>query len=92
MRMDSKLGKIFEVGDVVIVRDASTRKQMATGNIATMSKTQLRITVDYGKAISVAFYKERGTDRYVANPGAGLFGSMLNDYFLVHDVKSPEKV
>jgi hypothetical protein len=78
-------GPQLEVGDVVVIRSGSTQRVIGTDNIKTVSKSQRRITLNGRLPV---FWYQQGSQRYVADPGAGIAGRWLNDYFLRDQVKS----
>lgn len=68
-----------KVGTSVWVKSGQTGRMIATGHILTVSKTGKRVSVDYGLARPVDFYWVTSIETYVANPGAGVAGRVLND-------------
>lgn len=79
--------RILRVGDIVMVRSAHTNKVLKTMKIDRVSKAQKRVHLE-GQHADIAFYYQQGSMHYRQNPGSGLAGSFLNDYFRIDDVKS----
>ena len=77
----------MNVGDIVIVRTGLNREFKATGNISSISKAKKRVGVTLASGITKAFYRS-DDNTYIDSPGAGNFGHMLNDKFLVDEIRA----
>lgn len=72
----------MRVGDTVQIWMPSVARPVGYGTIKRISPTGKRVTVERpGRSRASAFYLRAGTDRYVEQPGSGLYGASLNDYF-----------
>lgn len=73
------------VGMTIRVRSGHTSGERYRGTVKKVSPTGLRVVLSCPTRVSIqeeqVFYRQRGRDRYVNNPGAGLCGALLNDFF-----------
>ncbi len=72
----------FKVGQKVQILTGLRSFKVGTGQVTRLSATGKRLTV-VRNGLSAAFYRNADNTRYVKDPGAGLFGSMLNDYITI---------
>jgi hypothetical protein len=69
------------LGQVVTIYSGMTGRVVTTGNISRISPTGKKITVTLANGRQGSFYRQHESTRYVRNPGCGLAGNILNDYF-----------
>lgn len=78
---------IPKIGDTVLVKNFNHTSLGRQCRVVSVSATGLRVTVVDPRSAAAtprAFYRKAHDPRtWVANPGAGLFGSMLNDHFSI---------
>jgi hypothetical protein len=81
----------MQVGDTVVIRTGINSTKRGTGTIAKISKTGKKVVVTLANGVNTDFYRDDRKDGlkdvYINNPGAGIFGHMLNDKFLLHEVR-----
>lgn len=80
---------ILELGDVITIRHGQTLNVLTTGNISHLSPTGVRVEVTRADGNKRTFYHQKGTLHYVENPGSGIAGRLLNDFFRADEAKSP---
>jgi hypothetical protein len=71
------------VGDTVVVRCGMTGRVTATKKIKAVSKTGLVVSLEGGGAHARFYRSKTDPHRFVGNPGVGVAGHILNDYFRV---------
>lgn len=80
LSLDEEAMMPLTVGQRVTIYHGTSGTAAGTGKVLKISPAGKRITVRLNSGITNFFYRNRESTRYVKDPRAGQFGSMLNDY------------